>query len=84
VIKVLYFARFRQIIGKHGEDIELPATVKTVNELVDYLSDREPGCAAAFANRKIVRAAIDQAHVPLEAPLRDGNEVALFPPVTGG
>jgi sulfur-carrier protein len=83
-MKVLYFARFRQIIGKSGEDLELPATVMTVNDLVDHLAAASETCAAAFANRKVIRAAIDQKHVALDAHIAGAKEVALFPPVTGG
>jgi molybdopterin synthase sulfur carrier subunit len=83
-VKLLYFARFRQIIGKSGETLELPPEVITVSSLIDYLSDRDAGCAAAFADRKIIRAAINQNHVSLDASLEGAVEVALFPPVTGG
>jgi sulfur-carrier protein len=83
-MKILYFARFRQIIGKSGEDLNLPSSVATVNDLVDHLVAANENCAAAFADRKIIRAAINQNHVPLDASLDGANEVALFPPVTGG
>lgn len=83
-MKLLYFARFRQIIGKSGETLELPPEVITVSSLIDYLSDRDAGCAAAFTDRKIIRAAINQNHVSLDASLEGATEVALFPPVTGG
>ncbi len=83
-MKLLYFARFRQIIGKSGETLDLPPEVKTVSGLIDYLSARDAGCAAAFADRKIIRAAIDQNHVPLETSIAGAHEIALFPPVTGG
>jgi sulfur-carrier protein len=83
-VKLLYFARFRQIIGKSGETLDLPTEVKTISTLIDYLSTRDAGCAAAFADRKIIRAAINQNHVSLDASLEGAMEVALFPPVTGG
>jgi sulfur-carrier protein len=83
-VKLLYFARFRQIIGKSGETLELPPEVITVSSLIDYLADRDAACAAAFADRKIIRAAINQNHVSLDASLEGAVEVALFPPVTGG
>jgi sulfur-carrier protein len=83
-VKLLYFARFRQIIGKSGDTLDLPPEVKTVSDLIDYLSVRDAGCAAAFTDRKIIRAAINQNHVSLDASLEGATEVALFPPVTGG
>ncbi len=83
-MKLLYFARFRQIIGKSGETIDLPQDINTVNSLIDYLAARDAGCAAAFTDRKIIRAAIDQNHVSLDASIIGAKEIALFPPVTGG
>jgi sulfur-carrier protein len=83
-MKLLYFARFRQIIGRGTDDIDLPPHVQTISTLIDYLSSRDAGCAAAFADRKTIRAAINQNHVALNAPLEGATEIALFPPVTGG
>ena len=83
-MKLLYFARFRQIIGRSGEDLELPPDVTTVSALIDYLISRDGGCAAALSDRKIIRAAINQEHVTLDASIVGATEVALFPPVTGG
>jgi sulfur-carrier protein len=83
-MKVLYFARFRQLIGRNSEDIAIPASVKTLGELLDHLVAQDGGCAVAFADRKTVRAAINQNHVPLDHPLDGATEVAFFPPVTGG
>lgn len=83
-MRVLYFARFRQLIGRAADDMDVPPGVVTVGDLVAHLAARDAGCAAAFSNLKIVRAAIDQQHAALDAPLGAAREVALFPPVTGG
>ena len=83
-MKILYFARIRQIARRGSEEIEVPETVKTVSELIDYLSGRDEGLAAAFAERRTVRAAVDQNHVALDAPIAGAREIAFFPPVTGG
>ena len=83
-MKVLYFARIRQIIGRSQDDIEIPSEVTTVGGLIDYLAARDPGCAAAFADRRTLKAAVNQSHVPLDASLAGAREVAFFPPVTGG
>jgi sulfur-carrier protein len=82
--RILYFARFRQIIGKSSDDLDIPPEVQTVGTLVDLLVARDAGCAAAFADRKIVKAAINQKHVGLDASLAGATEIAFFPPVTGG
>jgi molybdopterin synthase sulfur carrier subunit len=75
-MKILYFARIRQIAGKSSEDVDLPASVATVADLIDHLSARD--------ERRTLRAAVDQNHVALEASVRGAREVAFFPPVTGG
>ena len=83
-MKVLYFARFRQIIGRGSDEISMPADVLTVGALLEHLAATDARCAEAFANRKIVRAAIDQNHAALDHSLAGVREVAFFPPVTGG
>ena len=83
-MKILYFARIRQIAGRGSEEIEVPASVTTVRELIDYLSGTDASLAAAFAQRATVKAAINQNHVALDAPLAGATEIAFFPPVTGG
>lgn len=83
-MKILYFARFRQVIGRASDEIEVPASVATVEDLLNHLIARDAGCAAAFADRKIIRAAVNQSHVKLDHPLSGATEVAFFPPVTGG
>ncbi len=83
-MKILYFARIRQIAGRSTEEVEVPASVATVADLVDFLSTRDPSVAAALAERRTLRAAVDQNHVALDAPVLGAREVAFFPPVTGG
>ncbi|MFZ5677748.1 MAG: molybdopterin converting factor subunit 1 [Pseudomonadota bacterium] len=82
--KLLYFARMRQIIGKGEEEIALPPDITTVSGLIDFLKARDETYAAAFADPRIIRAAIDQSHAPLDAPIAGAREIAFFPPVTGG
>ena len=62
-MKILYFARFRQLIGRGSDEITPPPEVNTVAELLSYLMRTDNGCAAAFADAKVIRAAVDQAHV---------------------
>ena len=81
---VLYFARLRETVGRDREEVDLPAGVATVDDLRGWLAARGGAWAEGFAPERRVRAAIDQDVVPDSAPLRDGAEVAFFPPVTGG
>lgn len=83
-MRLLYFAWVRERIGTDGEEVEPPAGVETVAELVDWLADRGGGYAEALADKAALRAAIDQRFVPLDAAIEGAGEIALFPPVTGG
>lgn len=83
-IKLLYFAWLRERIGRPEEVVELPADVRTVGDLAAWLSRRGEEYAAAFANPKLVRAAIDRTHARPEAAIAGAREVAFFPPMTGG
>ncbi len=84
VLTILYFAWLRERVGVAEERVDVPATVRTVGELVDWLSGRSARHAAAFANRVTIRCAVNQDFAEAEAPVRSGDEVAFFPPVTGG
>ncbi len=83
-MKVLYFAWLRTKIGVAAETVEPPPEVADVAGLVEWLKTRSPRHADALANSKVVKAAVNQEHVPYDHPLGPGDEVALFPPVTGG
>ena len=83
-MKILYFAWIRERIGKAEEEIEPPAAVQTVGDLVQWLGGRGEQYAHAFENRQVVRAAIDRVHVRSEAKITGAREIALFPPMTGG
>ncbi|MES2045207.1 MAG: molybdopterin converting factor subunit 1 [Pseudomonadota bacterium] len=83
-IEMLYFAWVREAIGMGAEQVDPPAEVVSVADLIDWLAGRSEGHASAFADRARLRAAVDQRFVPLEATLGEAREVALFPPVTGG
>ena len=83
-MKVLYFAWVRERIGKTEEVVEPPAAVRTVGDLVAWLSKRGDEYAYAFENPKVIRAAIDRTHVKSDAALGDAGEIAFFPPMTGG
>jgi len=83
-LKVLYFAWVRERVGKPEEEIDPPASVRTVAELVAWLSGRGEEYAYAFENGHVIRAAIDQRHVKHEATIAGAREIAFFPPMTGG
>ena len=84
MIKVLYFARLKESLNYSTEDMELPAGVKTVEQLMTYLSQRGEAWSAIFNSKQPIRAAINHTVVKKDAVIQDGDEVAFFPPVTGG
>ena len=83
-MKLLYFAWVRERIGKAEENVTPPATVGTVAELIAWLAGRGEEYAYAFENPKVIRTAIDRKHVQPGTPLAGANEIAFFPPMTGG
>jgi molybdopterin synthase sulfur carrier subunit len=83
-IKILYFAWLRERTGMGEEDLPLPEGVATVGALVGLLRARGAGYDAAFATPRLVRAAVNQVLASPGTPILPGDEVAFFPPVTGG
>jgi len=83
-IKLRYFAWVRERIGKPEEEVEPPAGVATVGQLMTWLAGRGEEYAHAFENPKVIRAAINKAHVRPDAPIAAASEIAFFPPMTGG
>lgn len=83
-LTVLYFARLREAVERDREVVDVPAAVTTVAELRSWLAARGEPWASAFAEVKRIRAAVDQAMAQESTGLREGAEVAFFPPVTGG
>jgi len=83
-VKLLFFAGLREQLGTLGEEIELPGGVSTVAALRLHLESRGGAYEKAFSEKALVRAAINQDMVQPTARLKAGDEVAFFPPVTGG
>jgi molybdopterin synthase sulfur carrier subunit len=83
-LTILYFAWVREKIGAAEEGMPLPGGVRTVAALIEHLAGRDAAHAAAFGHRKSVRCAVNQEFAPVTTELHPGDEVAFFPPVTGG
>lgn len=84
MVKLLYFAWVRQTLGRNGEDLAMPDGACTVGGLAEHLKTLGPGYAEAFSDLRRLRAAVNQEHAGFDALIRDGDEIAFFPPVTGG
>lgn len=83
-MKVLYFAWLRTRVGKPEEELSPPASVRDVRGLLEWLKARSPGHAEALKDLAVVRVAVNQTYVQPDHPVKPGDEVAIFPPVTGG
>jgi len=83
-VKLLYFAWLRQRIGVAEETVSLPPDVATVSDLLAWLQKRSDEHATALADLSVVRVAVNQDYARDADPVSDDDEVALFPPVTGG
>ena len=83
-LTILYFAWVREQIGHDEENLALPDHIGDMAGLLEYLAARSPRHAAALHDRSRLRFALNQNFVKLEARVQAGDEVAIFPPVTGG
>jgi molybdopterin synthase sulfur carrier subunit len=82
--KLVYFAWVRERIGKPEEEVSLPASVVTVEDLLDWLKGRGDEYAHALRHSEVIRVAIDHEHVDHGEKIAGAGEIALFPPMTGG
>ena len=83
-MKILYFGKVREALGRGEEELEAPRGVKTVGELADWLRQRSERHKAALVKDETLRAAVNQEHASMETAIANAEEVAFFPPMTGG
>ncbi len=83
-MKLLYFAWVRQKIGRSEEVLDVPVEISNAGDLLAWLCLRSTGHAEALGDCKRLRVAINQVHADFAAAVAAGDEVAIFPPVTGG
>lgn len=84
MLNLLYFARLRETLGQSQEQLALPQGVTDVDGLTHFLRERGAVWAQELAQGKSYRVAVNQDMARGDTPVRDGDEVAYFPPVTGG
>ena len=84
MITLLYFARLREALGAGSEQLALPPAVRTLSALRAHLAQRGGVWAVEMAEGRNLRAAVNQTVAAADAPVADGDELAFFPPVTGG
>lgn len=84
MVKLLFFARLRELLGTGGESIELPPGCETLVQLRAHLIARGGKWAEALADNRALRMAVNQEMATGDMRIKAGDEVAFFPPVTGG
>jgi sulfur-carrier protein len=84
VVRIVYFSWVREQVGLSQEELDLPATIVTAEDLAIWLAGRGGGYGSAFADLTKLRCAVDQTMIALSDPLGQATEIAFFPPVTGG
>ena len=83
-VQLLYFAWVREKTGLGAEELELPADIKSVGDLLAWQQQRDAQYEEAFADIDTIRVALDQQHATPDQLIAGAREIAFFPPVTGG
>ena len=84
MVKLLYFSWLRVKIGVAEESVQPPEEVSTLGEMITWLATQSPGHAEALSQPEAIKAAVNQVYAEFDHPIQEGDEIALFPPVTGG
>lgn len=83
-MRILYFAWLRERVGIAEETVDPPAEIRNVAGLLTWLRSRGGTYSTALADLSVVRVAVNQDYAQPDDPVSPGDEIALFPPVTGG
>lgn len=83
-MRILYFAWLRERMNKGAEELEVPAEITTIAELINWKAANDESFELAFQDREIIRASIDDELVDHDAKITNAREIAFFPPMTGG
>ena len=81
---IKYFSWIKEHIGKSEEEIELPDHVKNINELINYLNEIDEKYNLIFDKKELIKIAVNKTYSSFETNINDNDEIAFFPPVTGG
>ena len=81
---IKYFSWIKEHIGKSEELIDLPNNVKNINELIDYLNNLNDDYKKVFVKKDLIKIAVNRTYCSVETKISNNDEIAFFPPVTGG
>ena len=81
---IKYFSWIKEHIGKSEEQIELPDHIKNVNELINYLNEIDEKYNLIFENKELIKIAVNKTYSSFDTNISNNDEIAFFPPVTGG
>ena len=84
MLKIVYFASLKDKIGRSEETLELPAGVENLTQLVEALSAMHGDAWSAVINGSTILSAVNHEMCEPSQTIKDGDEIAFFPPVTGG
>ena len=81
---IKYFSWVKEHIGKSEEQIVLPDHIKNVNDLINYLNEIDEKYNLIFDKKELIKIAVNKSYSSFDADINDNDEIAFFPPVTGG
>ena len=81
---IKYFSWIKEQIGKSEEQITIPSDITNVNQLINYLNEKDTKYSLIFEKKELIKIAINKTYSSFEANISNDDEIAFFPPVTGG
>jgi molybdopterin synthase sulfur carrier subunit len=81
---IKYFSWIKEHVGKSEEQIELPDHINNVNELIDYLNELDKKYSLILEKKKLIKIAVNKTYSSFDTNITNNDEIAFFPPVTGG
>ena len=81
---IKYFSWIKEHIGKSEEQIDLPSNITNVNQLINYLNEIDQKYNIIFKKKELIKIAVNKTYSSFDTNISNSDEIAFFPPVTGG